>query len=152
MKKLNKRGFTLIEILVVVAIIGILAGVVLISLRSTGPTARDSRRLSELKSVQNGLELFFNKEGRYPDATNWTELTDDLTGANIGITRVPNDPTSGATYEYATDTGGTTYVLKATLEIGGSTLTDGDLDVDTLGLDCDAVNGEGEEIAYCTQL
>ena len=65
----KKSGFTLIELLVVVAIIGILATVVLSSLSSARERARDAKRLSDIKTIQNALEMYANdNNGRYPIA------------------------------------------------------------------------------------
>jgi prepilin-type N-terminal cleavage/methylation domain-containing protein len=125
-----KRGFTLIEILVVVAIISILASVVLVGLGPTQQSGRDARRLSDLREVQNALELYFSKCGYYPGPTvsgscgstpwsqtsKWADLTAAITGSNIGVSTVPNDPSAGHTYYYGTPSGGASYILAATLE------------------------------------
>src|SRR4051812_31161735 len=58
-----RAGFTLIELLVVIAIIGILASIVLASLNSSRKKSRDARRLSDLKQLQNALELYSNESG-----------------------------------------------------------------------------------------
>src|ERR1035441_6676978 len=65
-----QSGFTLIEILIVVAIIAILASVVLVGLGPTQQAGRDARRISDLNEAQNGLELYYNKCGYYPGPTN----------------------------------------------------------------------------------
>lgn len=117
----QRKGFTLIEILIVVAIIAILASVVLVGLGPTQSLGRDARRVSDLHEVQNGLELYYNAKGAYPVVASggWAALTTALTGASIQINSVPQDPSGGsATYQYGTDTGGTTYVLGAKLENG----------------------------------
>ena len=62
----KKNGFTLIELLVVVAIIGILATVVLSSLSSARESARDARRLSDIKTIQTALEIYHLENGSYP--------------------------------------------------------------------------------------
>ena len=59
----TEKGFTLIEILIVVAIIAILASVVLVGLGPTQSGGRDARRVSDLSEVQNGFELYYNKSG-----------------------------------------------------------------------------------------
>lgn len=53
----HRRGFTLIELLVVIAIIGLLASVVIASLSSARAKGRDARRLSDLRSAGNAIEL-----------------------------------------------------------------------------------------------
>ena len=56
MNKLStKHGFTLIEMLVVVAIISILAGVVLTGVTGFQANARDTKRIAHLKQMQNYL-------------------------------------------------------------------------------------------------
>ncbi len=135
--KFFRQGFTLIEILVVVAIIGILAGVVLVGLRGSGPQARDSKRAADLSGVRNGLELYYNKTGAYPLTMTWAVLTTTLTGADIGINQIPQD----TDYSYTSD--GTTYILKAILEQKGSVLTKGN------GADLDGDQVVGTETVNC---
>jgi|SRR3989344_2452030 len=84
----RNKGFTLIELLVVIAIIGILSSVVLASLNTARTKARDSRRISDIKSLQLALELYADdNSGDYPDALS------DLT-TNGYISKIPTDPGS----------------------------------------------------------
>ncbi len=123
------RGFTLIEILIVIAIIAVLASAVLIGLGPVQRQGRDARRISDLRQTQNALELYYSKCGYYPGTTQasspcsgfvqisaWSDLTNALTGSNIGVPQIPNDPTAGKNYFYGTDSAGTQYVIGATLE------------------------------------
>jgi len=116
----RNKGFTLIEILIVVAIIAILASVVLVGLGPTQSLGRDARRVSDLHEVQNGLELYYNAEGKYPigDGSAWANLGTELTGAVPSITSVPGDPSSGKSYDYSSDAAGVGYILQATMENG----------------------------------
>lgn len=59
------RGFTLIELMVVIAIIGLLASITLVSLSTARSKARDARRKSDLYAVQLALELYYNEYGSY---------------------------------------------------------------------------------------
>ena len=125
-----RKGFTLIEILIVVAIIAILASIVLVGLGPTQQAGRDARRLSDLRQVQNGLELYFSKCGYYPGAavagscsgtpfgqiSTWVALKASLTGSGIGVSTMPADPSAGHTYYYGTTATGGSYVLGAVLE------------------------------------
>ncbi|MCX6729913.1 MAG: type II secretion system protein [Candidatus Portnoybacteria bacterium] len=63
---MNKKGFTLIEILVVVSIIGILATIVIVSVGSARAKARDSKRISDLNQVQNAIWLYYDNNGAMP--------------------------------------------------------------------------------------
>jgi prepilin-type N-terminal cleavage/methylation domain-containing protein len=132
----ERKGFTLIEILIVVAIIAILASVVLVGLGPTQQAGRDARRISDLHEVQNGLELFYNKCGYYPgtgtggacgsaqvaggtDVAAYTSMSTALTALGVGVSSVPNDPSNAAPHQYSFATDGasaTVYVLGAVLE------------------------------------
>jgi general secretion pathway protein G len=124
----KRAGFTLIEILVVVAIIALLAGTVLVGLATVTQKGRDARRISDLKSIQAGLELYFTKNGCYPSggstgtscgnggAMTLADLKNVLALATIGVNNTPDDPraNSGTHYLYGSD--GSDYRLEATLE------------------------------------
>ncbi len=136
----QKKGFTLIEILIVVAIIAILASVVLVGLGPTQEAGRDARRISDLSEVQNGLELYYNKCGIYPSATAgscvavtlgsdgvsaYKAMSAALIAQGIGVSSVPVDPSNVAPHQYSYAENGasaTSYVLQATLENTGNSV------------------------------
>ncbi|EKD85387.1 MAG: hypothetical protein ACD_38C00035G0011 [uncultured bacterium] len=62
------RGFTLIELLVTVSIIAILATIGLIAYSSILAQGRDSKRQSDLRSIQSALEQYYSDQGFYPTA------------------------------------------------------------------------------------
>ena len=61
-------GFTLVELLIVIAIIGILASIVLVSLSSARTKARDTKRIQEISQIQSALELYYAQYGYYPNS------------------------------------------------------------------------------------
>lgn len=63
---MKTKGFSLIEIMVVLAIIAILASVVLAAYEVAKEKALDSRRISELGQLKFALELYHNDHGHYP--------------------------------------------------------------------------------------
>lgn len=147
-----KKGFTLIELLVVVAVIGILASVILVGVGGFRARGRDSRRITDLRQVQNGLELYFQSNGTYPQragscsATAWTTLANDLINANIGVNQVPQDPTAGASYCYGSASPWNRYVLGATLEDATNPALRDDVDNTLFGVNCGTPTGD---TVYC---
>lgn len=67
LSKVNKnKAFTLLEILIVIAIIGLLMSIILASLSSARKKSRDVKRISDLRQIQNVLEIFYDTENQYP--------------------------------------------------------------------------------------
>ena len=60
------EGFSLVELLVVVAIIAILASVVTLTVTTLLPSSRDGRRISDIKAVESALENYFTQVKNYP--------------------------------------------------------------------------------------
>jgi len=97
----NKKGFTLIEMLIVVAIIAILSGLILTGLSSARKQARDARRMSDLANIASQLEVYFNANNTY-------------VGATVNPT---TDPLNVA---YGIGTAATAYCLQATMELSAN--------------------------------
>ncbi len=64
----SRKGFTLIEVLIVVAIIGILTAILVVNYNEARKNSRDKVRKSDLKSLQLALELYKAQNGQYPAA------------------------------------------------------------------------------------
>src|SRR3989344_1689786 len=134
-KKDGQKGFTLIELLVVIAIIGLLSSVVLASLNGARKKARDARRLSDIKSLQSALELYYDSNSNAYPAT----LAALVTGGQISV--VPTDPSGGtAALGYVQGAGGQSYGLAAIMENAGQTSGNG-LNADYDGALVITVNG-----------
>ena len=136
----SERGFTLIEMLIVIAVIAILAGIVITGVSGIQASARDTKRIGELRGVQTNLEGYFAKCGHYPNGqtcgtvgsgaaeiTPWSTLQTTLGG------RIAQDPLPSKTYEYGYTSGGLGYILKATLENDNASLKD-PLEIETSGI------------------
>ena len=65
-KSNRSRGFTLVELMVVISIIGLLSSVILASLNITRYRAYDSRRFSDLRNVESAINAYFADNGVYP--------------------------------------------------------------------------------------
>lgn len=70
MNNQKSRGFTLVEFLLVIAIIVLLSSVALASLRSARSKARDTKRIADVRQLMTALELFYDKNGAYPISGN----------------------------------------------------------------------------------
>lgn len=68
-KHSRQSGFTLLEILVVMVIIGILTVIGLGNYMSSQLKARDSQRKQNLRQVANAVELYYNDRGRFPTSS-----------------------------------------------------------------------------------
>lgn len=64
--RLPPKGFTLIELLVVIAIMGLLSSVLFSNLASARERANDARRLSELRSIETAIHMYYSANGSYP--------------------------------------------------------------------------------------
>lgn len=110
-------GFTLLELLVVISIIGILIALGTVSYSTIQKKSRDSKRKGDMKAIQNAFEQYIAQNNRYPQ--NDSELQTMFSGS------LPTDPKGGEDYTYAytydtADPIGETYCVCATLEIAGS--------------------------------
>jgi len=130
-------GFTLIELLVVIAIIGVLSSVVLASLNSARAKSRDAVRLATIAEIVKALEMYYDKNGKYPIApcaasislapgcatslANWQNLGTLL---SPWMAKVSDDPLGDTShyYIYSSNNGnnGQTYGLATFLEKPGT--------------------------------
>ena len=65
-KKLDNRGFTLIELMVVIVILGILAGLIIPRIMSRPDEARQSKARIQIESLETALKLYKLDNGSYP--------------------------------------------------------------------------------------
>lgn len=73
--KSNHKAFTLVELIIVIAILAILWTIAFISLQWYSTQARDSARISDMSSIVTSLELFNLDAWKYPLPTDWTDIT-----------------------------------------------------------------------------
>ncbi|MDO8498063.1 MAG: type II secretion system protein [bacterium] len=124
MKKIYSIGFTLLELLVVIGIIGVLLGLGSVSYSTGQKKARDTRRKSDLSVLQNTFEQYYSVCGfTYPTPTgglNPASVSIFCPNPTTGIMpTLPADPRSGAAYVLTTT--GTTYSICVPTPVSGGT-------------------------------
>jgi type II secretion system protein G len=104
--KKQSKGFTIVELLIVIVVIGILAGLVITTYNGIQQKARNTERTTDLKTFQSQLEAYYATNGYYPttgnlgatSATNVTWAAANLKGMDKETMRDPK----GADYSLAT--------------------------------------------------
>lgn len=118
-----KKGYTLLEILMVMGIIGILIAVSTSAFLSARLTARDARRKTDLEQIRGALETYKADKNVYPGSQstptqsggNASSLATFLvSGSNQYISAIPQDPISTMQYYYIPTATG--YYICASLE------------------------------------
>lgn len=108
--KLTQKGFTLIELMIVVVILGVLMSTILPRLTGAQARARDQGRISDINNISAALTVFYDDNGLYPgpSAANNNETSEclaqtgapDTVSAKLGIyldsNQVPVDPQPNA--------------------------------------------------------
>jgi len=138
MKKFTS-GFSLVEIMVVVAIVSILSAVAYMNFSESSAVFRDAQRQADLRVMSTAIELYKNKYGRYPEGCNgpgvWSGTAPDYSCSSGNqyiqgiapefIPRLPRDPKrngDNSGYVYATNADGTVYILKVRRTVESETV------------------------------
>lgn len=105
----GKKGFTLIEMMIVIMVIAILVGVLLPQFRGTQDEAAEQRARSELRTLATAIESYYIHNNNTLPAT----LTTLITASPRIISAVPTDPfrTGSNAYTYATSANGIYYAI-----------------------------------------
>lgn len=107
--KISHKGFSLVEILIVISIIAILSGMILSFSGVLQKKTRDTQRESQLRVLQSALQQYYADQNKYPNSLN-AELSSGSPFTNcsgrVGCTvtktylsQTPRDP-SGASYYF----------------------------------------------------
>jgi len=135
-----EKGFTLIELIIVIAIIGVLAGMIMFALNPVLQLqkARDGQRKADLRQIQSALEIYRSDIGNYPDVST-AQQVDSAAGlkncpssgtktyfgnsnspscTRTYMQKIPTDPknTGNYVYKYISTNDKATYSLFSCLE------------------------------------
>lgn len=102
----RKYGFTIVELLIVIVVIGILAAITVVAYNGVQGRARDTQRVQNMQSIVKALELYKTTNGIYPaavataNASGWEVSHDGTTATNFlsalvtsnTVPKVPLDP------------------------------------------------------------
>lgn len=97
----NNNGFTIVELIVTVMVIGILASLALFGYNQVQKDARNSQRTAKITVIADALEKYYSKNGEYPSCTAMTQsgsqvATNVLPGLDATALVAPTSP-SGTT-------------------------------------------------------
>jgi len=106
----KQSGFTIVELLIVIVVIGILAAITIVAYNGVQQRARDSRRASDATTILKALELYKTANAMYPAATSTAgtgsyEASTETAGTFMEylqpiINFVPVDPTNDASHYF----------------------------------------------------
>lgn len=109
------KGFSLIELMIVIFILGILTSLIAGNFLTSLKKGRDARRKADLQEIQKALEMYYENNKKYPtDLSFGLPLSD---GSKTYMQKIPKDPKSPTCeYKYVTDVTRSYYYLLATIE------------------------------------
>jgi general secretion pathway protein G len=106
----KRKGFTVIEMMMVIAILSLLSSIVLISLRKAEDKAIEAVAKANVNHMKKALEMFYITNGFYPFPDSGQETSEGGWSYNLTseltpdyIPRLPIDPKNRVIYTYESD-------------------------------------------------
>jgi prepilin-type N-terminal cleavage/methylation domain-containing protein len=121
--KQRNKGFTIVELLIVIVVIGILALLVITTYGGIQQKARNSKRQADVQAIQTQLEAFYNQNGYYPSRTNMNDSSWRSTNMKSLDSGALTDPKS-STASMAASPAANTYAYAVTATGGAACETD----------------------------
>lgn len=118
---MKQNAFTLIELMIVIAILGVLSVLIGGNFITSLKKGRDTQRKADLSNIQKALEMYYEDKKIFPTITitfgsKLCETASCASGEKVYMQKVPNDPISSKTYEIAIPANGSSYKLYACFE------------------------------------
>ena len=128
--KIQKKAFTLLEILIVVAILGIMMAGAIITFNKWFVKSRDAVRKADINAISNAIETYKLEYNRYPAPDSYLQVT-DWSGNNLwqqwefwtgvyslvpSLTKLPRDIVTNEFYGYSVTNDGRFFQLLAWME------------------------------------
>ncbi|GEM_PF-2132141 len=135
------RGFTLMELLVILAAVGLLSSISLTSLVNARIEARDSKRIIEVADVSRALQRYAEDHAIYP-------VTLETLVAQAYLSEVPEDPRLNEPFIYKTTRDGSRYYLGVNLESSTAAALLSDSDAVRTGINGTDTSGCRREFRY----
>lgn len=129
----QQAGFSLIELLVVISIIGILTTVLVMNFVGSRDRAHDAQKIQNLNSIKNALRMYYNDNQSYPDT--WVNF--------IGTSGYIATGLGTSDYTYTRTSNGDGFILTTSLDIGA-----GDEDINSQ-IGCGITNPPNGVYAVC---
>lgn len=119
--RITQKAFSIVELAVVIAVLGILATITAVGYTKLQRDARDTERASDIAIIQSALETYYEKNGRYPYSAevNETFLRNTLSLPASAI-KAP-DATATNSVAYSTSTSPSTMQYLYDSRYGAST-------------------------------
>jgi general secretion pathway protein G len=144
MKRRNRRGFTLVEMMVVIVILGILASVVTVKVYQHVRKARVTKAKIQIREFMKAIKIFKMETSKIPEElTELTEKTEENPDPQLDV--IPKDPW-GNDYDFYTDDDHE-YVIVSYGADGQEGGEDEEGDIYSYDLEGEGAEGEGEEEA-----
>jgi prepilin-type N-terminal cleavage/methylation domain-containing protein len=120
---MRPRGFTLVEILIVIALLGVMVAIAMPRFHSTATTGQAAKCKANLQTIEMALETYYSENGVYPASGDLSGLVNagylklgptctDQNGTQLGTYSWNADPTISTTFTFSTG-------VPTTLSYGG---------------------------------